>query len=103
MPCADKTTLSDDEIEAAREQLRAGSNAAAEAAKRAGVKRHPRISETTQPESFFTRWERIIKSMPCCVKHEWAFMHDDTPPVVVCLRCGRTDPMPHGDERLDYL
>ena len=44
---SNETTLSDEEIEVARRQLRAGSDAAAEAAKRAGVKRHPRIPETT--------------------------------------------------------
>lgn len=59
--------------------------------------------QTTGPESFFARWERVIKTMRCVTGHDWDFRHKAKPPVVVCTRCGRTDPMPYGDARMPYL
>lgn len=53
--------------------------------------------------SFFERWSKVIATMQCVAGHHWDFRHDAKPPVVVCTRCGRTDPMPYGDARMPYL
>jgi hypothetical protein len=60
-------------------------------------------TETTARPSFLERWTRVINAMQCVGSHRWDFRHDVTPPVVVCARCGRTDPMPYGDARMPYL
>lgn len=53
--------------------------------------------------SFFERWSKVIKTMTCVTGHRWDFRFEAKPPVVVCARCGRTDPMPYGDARMPYL
>lgn len=44
-------------------------------------------------------WHKLF----CLFGHSWKFHHERNPPVVTCARCGRTDPMPYGDARMDYL
>jgi hypothetical protein len=53
--------------------------------------------------SFFERCSKVIAALLCVTGHRWDFRFDDKPPVVVCKRCGRTDPMPYGDARMPYL
>jgi hypothetical protein len=41
--------------------------------------------------------------MLCLCGHDWDFRHRSEPPVIVCGRCGTTEPMPYGDARLPYI
>ena len=57
------------------------------------------VGQETAP-NLFKRWSRIIR---CSIGHNWDFRHDETPPIIVCTRCGRAYPMPYGDARMPYL
>jgi len=68
-----------------------------------GTKPSGPITYTIEKGADVWPFNKSLNAIRCLFGHKWDFRHKAKPPVVVCMRCGRTDPMPYGDARMPYL